>query len=141
MDNPNLNTETRSRLIYVAEDNEIYHILLRDNLELMLRKDGVDNIKLEFFYNGESLKEKIEQGDSDLRVVLTDNIMPKVTGLSIIEELARNPRYENIKFILHASGGEYLKEDAINKGAFDCVLKPSEFEDLVNVIKEALDGK
>lgn len=85
--------------------------------------------------NGEEMYQIIKNKEPD--VVLLDLIMPKMDGLSVMEEVSRN---KNIKkspqfIIITAVGQEKITEDAFKKGASYYIMKPFQNETVLNRIK------
>ena len=85
--------------------------------------------------NGEEMYQIIKNKEPD--VVLLDLIMPKMDGLSVMEEVAKN---KNLKkspqfIIITAVGQEKITEDAFRKGASYYIMKPFHNETVLNRIK------
>ncbi len=74
--------------------------------------------------NGEDMCQIIEKREPD--VVLIDLIMPKMDGLSVMEEIQKNTKlnkYPNF-IVITAIGQEQITEDAFRKGARYYIMKP-----------------
>ena len=85
--------------------------------------------------NGEDMYQIIKNKEPD--VVLLDLIMPKMDGLSVMEEVAKN---KNLKkspqfIIITAVGQEKITEDAFRKGASYYIMKPFQNEMVLKRIK------
>lgn len=86
-------------------------------------------------YNGEQLKKLIEYADPD--IVLTDIMMPYMTGLEIIEWY--NKTGGRAKFIFISGYQEFsYAQEAIKNGAVDYLLKPVSEHDLETAVKKAI---
>lgn len=76
--------------------------------------------------------------DNNVRVVLTDIMMPEVTGLQFLENIrSLNSEIPVIMMTAYAELGMTI--DAIRKGAFDFLLKPFNPETLSHSVKKAFD--
>ena len=86
--------------------------------------------------NGIEALKALEQ-NADIDVVLTDIRMPKMDGLTLLsylEELDRTLR----SIVLTAYGDMENIRTAMNRGAFDFLTKPFDFDDLQITIEKAL---
>lgn len=87
--------------------------------------------------NGEDVYSLIKEKQPD--VVLLDLIMPKMDGLSVMEqvnndkEIKKHPSF----IVITAVGQERITEDAFKKGANYYILKPFNNDVIVNRIKDA----
>jgi putative two-component system response regulator len=76
--------------------------------------------------------------ESNVRVVLTDIVMPGVTGLQFLEKI--RSFNSDIPVIMMTAYAELdTTIDAIRKGAFDFLLKPFKPEYLAHSVKKAID--
>jgi putative two-component system response regulator len=76
--------------------------------------------------------------ENNVRVVLTDIMMPEVTGLQLLERIRSfNSEIPVIMMTAHAEMD--ITIDAIRKGAFDFLLKPFKPEYLAHSVKKAID--
>ena len=81
-----------------------------------------------FAANGNEALEQLESQD-DVDMVITDINMPRMDGLTLLEEVAsRKPQVRSI--IVSAYGDMKNIRQAMNRGAFDFITKPLDFEDL-----------
>ena len=86
--------------------------------------------------NGEEMYQIIKNKEPD--VVLLDLIMPKMDGLSVMDEVRRNKnlkKYPNF-IIITAVGQEQITEDAFRKGASYYIMKPFHNTTVLNRIKD-----
>lgn len=91
--------------------------------------------------NGEDMYQIIKSKQPD--VVLLDLIMPKMDGISVMEEVTKN---KNLKkrpqfIVISAVGQEKITEDAFKKGASYYILKPFQNETVLNKIKYIQQGE
>lgn len=76
--------------------------------------------------------------ENNVRVVLTDIMMPEVTGLQLLEMIRSfNSEIPVIMMTAHADMDTTI--DAIRKGAFDFILKPFKPEYLAHTVRKAID--
>lgn len=76
--------------------------------------------------------------EDNVRVVLTDIMMPEVTGLQLLEIIRSfNSEIPVIMMTAHADMDTTI--DAIRKGAFDFILKPFKPEYLAHTVRKAID--
>jgi sigma-B regulation protein RsbU (phosphoserine phosphatase) len=111
------------------------------DLQLMIsqkfRKQVRDN-ELHFAYaksGVEALQKLQENGETD--VVLTDINMPEMDGLTLLAKL--NEQYPLIKAVIVSAYGDMANiRTALNRGAFDFVTKPIDFDDLEATLKKTI---
>jgi putative two-component system response regulator len=76
--------------------------------------------------------------ENNVRVVLTDIMMPEVTGLQLLEMIRSfNSEIPVIMMTAHADMDTTI--DAIRKGAFDFILKPFKPDYLAHTVRKAID--
>jgi putative two-component system response regulator len=78
------------------------------------------------------------QEKNNIRVVLTDIMMPEVTGLQFLEKI-RSFNSEIPVIMMTAYAEIAITIDAIRKGAFDFLLKPFKPEYLAHSVKKAIE--
>ena len=85
--------------------------------------------------NGEEMYQIIKNKEPD--VVLLDLIMPKMDGLSVMDEVAKNKNLKKTPqfIVITAVGQEKITEDAFRKGASYYIMKPFQNEIVLNRIK------
>ncbi|MDP6876352.1 MAG: adenylate/guanylate cyclase domain-containing protein [Alphaproteobacteria bacterium] len=89
---------------------------------------GAGEMVFEFAHDGYAALEKIKE-NSKIEIVLCDNNMPRMNGLSLLQELQRLRR--NLKVVMVSAYGDLDNiRAAMNLGAFDFVTKPIDFDDL-----------
>ena len=81
--------------------------------------------------------EKVKS-DAEIDLVICDINMPRMDGLTLLEHLAEfDTRLKTI--IISAYGDLDNIRTAMNRGAFDFVTKPIDFQDLTITVKKSLD--
>src|SRR5574342_1011508 len=103
------------------------------DLQLMIskkfRKQVRDN-ELQFTYakSGVEALQKLRE-DGEMDVVLTDINMPEMDGLTLLAKL--NEQYPLLKAVIVSAYGDMANiRMALNRGAFEFVTKPIDFDDL-----------
>ena len=114
--------------ILIVEDNDIHRKILCDALES-------HGYLVEGASDGLSALEKLEEKSYDF--LITDNLMPRMEGLELIDEISR--KRINIKSFLIS--GELIKEiaeQAKEKGVVECFDKPFSLRLMVNKLRKIL---
>ena len=89
-----------------------------------------------FARNGVEALEQLS-GDNDIDIVITDINMPEMDGLTLLEQIpAHDPKLRCV--IVSAYGDMKNIRTAMNRGAFDFLNKPIDFEDLRQTIEKSL---
>jgi response regulator RpfG family c-di-GMP phosphodiesterase len=77
---------------------------------------------------------------NEFEVILSDLIMPSMTGLEILRIV--HPKYPDIPFVMETSIADPdAILDTFRNGAFDYLLKPFTPEQLLDVVRRALDER
>ena len=119
--------------ILVVDDEPDLEILLTQKFRRKIRKG---EMKLIFAQNGVQALEKIEtHGNVDM--VLSDINMPEMDGLALLQQL-NNLDLDLRAVIVTAYGDMKNIRTAMNRGAFDFVTKPIDFDDLETTISKTL---
>ena len=116
--------------VAIGDDNERILEILGE-----IVKNDKDLILVGKANNGEEMYRIIKNKEPD--VVLLDLIMPKMDGLSVMEEVRKNKtlkKYPNF-IIITAVGQEQITEDAFRKGASYYIMKPFNNDMVLNRIK------
>ena len=119
--------------ILVADDESDLEILIKQRFRRQIREN---KYQFEFALNGKQALDVLQQ-NSDIDVVLSDINMPEMDGLTLLSNLTeKNPLVKTV--IVSAYGDMDNIRSAMNKGAFDFVCKPLNFEDLEVTIEKTL---
>jgi adenylate cyclase len=131
--------------ILVADDEADLEVLIRQKFRQKIRDH-----QYEFYFaaNGTAALEQMEQ-HPDISIVLSDINMPEMDGLTLLSRLGDvSPLTKAV--MVSAYGDMENIRVAMNRGAFDFVTKPVNFEDLeltmektirhVNQMKETLQA-
>ena len=119
--------------ILVVDDEPDLEILVRQRFRRLIR-DG----RMEFVFarNGDEAL-KVLQRDVEIDVLLTDINMPVMDGLTLLRLLQQVTRVTKA-VVVSAYGDMSNIRTAMNRGAFDFVTKPINFEDLEATIEKTL---
>ena len=120
--------------ILVVDDEPDLEVLLRQKFR---RKTRSGQLSLIFAENGiEALKQLEDHDDVDL--VLSDINMPEMDGLTLLQQLG-SLDYDLRAVMVTAYGDMKNIRTAMNRGAFDFVTKPIDFDDLEATIDKTLE--
>ena len=119
--------------VLVVDDEEDLELLVRQKFRRRIRKGEFEFV---FAHNGQEALERLAEHD-DIRLVLTDINMPVMDGLALLSQLEDvNPDVRAV--IVSAYGDMDNIRTAMNRGAFDFVTKPIDFNDLEITIEKTL---
>jgi adenylate cyclase len=119
--------------ILVADDELDMEMLIKQKFRRQIREQ-----KYEFLFalNGREALQKLNV-NPDIDIVLSDINMPEVDGLTLLGKLNEvNPLIKTV--MVSAYGDMENIRQAMNKGAFDFVCKPVDFEDLELTIEKTI---
>ncbi|MBL0108587.1 MAG: response regulator [Ignavibacteria bacterium] len=120
--------------ILVAEDEADREILLKQKFRQKIREQKYEFI---FAVNGVDALEKI-QLHADVDMVLSDINMPEMDGLTLLSRL--NESSPLIKSVIVSAYGDMENiRTAMNRGAYDCITKPINFEDLALTMEKTIN--
>ena len=128
----------------MTSTQEAYRILVVDDepdleplmLQRMRRDIRSGRYKFVFAQNGVEALEKLRQ-ENDIDMVLSDINMPQMDGLTLLEQIPKVA--PNIRSVIISAYGDMKNiRTAMNRGAFDFVTKPVDFEDLQVTIDRTL---
>jgi two-component system response regulator PilR (NtrC family) len=119
-----------ARILIVDDEKPI-----RDSLKIVLIDEGYS---AETAGDGEEALERIKNESFD--IVITDIKMPKLDGIQLLES-ASSISPETFFIIMTAYASVKTAIDALRQGAFDYLIKPVEFDDVIIRIKRLIDYK
>ena len=120
--------------ILVVDDETDLEVLIKQKFRKQIRQQ-----KYEFFFaiNGKDALEKLSD-QPDVDIVLSDINMPEMDGLTLLSELHElSPLIKSV--IVSAYGDMDNIRTAMNRGAFDFITKPINFEDLTITMEKTLE--
>ncbi|MYF69549.1 MAG: SpoIIE family protein phosphatase [Proteobacteria bacterium] len=119
--------------ILVVDDEPDLEPLMLQRMRRDIRKRRYQFV---FAHNGLEALEVLEQ-DSTIDMVLSDINMPRMDGLALLSQIAKvAPNLRSV--IISAYGDMKNIRTAMNRGAFDFVTKPIDFDDLRVTIDRTL---
>lgn len=119
--------------ILVADDEVDLEMLIKQKFRQKIREQKYEFI---FSVNGNDALEKIKQ-NPDIDIVLSDINMPEMDGLTLLSRLSESsPLIKTV--IVSAYGDMDNIRVAMNRGAFDFVTKPVNFEDLALTMEKTI---
>jgi class 3 adenylate cyclase/FixJ family two-component response regulator len=111
--------------ILIVDDETDLEILIRQKFRQKIRERKYEFV---FAVNGNDALRKMEEYP-DVEIVLSDINMPEMDGLTLLTKLGEsNPLVKTV--MVSAYGDMDNIRKAMNRGAFDFVTKPVNFEDL-----------
>jgi class 3 adenylate cyclase len=119
--------------ILVADDETDLELLIKQKFRRQIREKKYE---FSFALNG---NEAIRQltANPDIEILLSDINMPEVDGLTLLGKLSEvSPLIKTV--MVSAYGDMENIRTAMNRGAFDFVLKPVNFEDLELTIEKTI---
>jgi class 3 adenylate cyclase len=120
--------------ILVVDDETDLEVLIKQKFRKQIRNNEYEFI---FAYNGREALEKLGQ-EPDTDLVLSDINMPEMDGLTLLSRLHElNPLLKAV--IVSAYGDMDNIRTAMNRGAFDFITKPINFEDLIITMEKTLN--
>jgi adenylate cyclase len=120
--------------ILVVDDEVDLELLIKQKFRQKIRQQ-----QYEFFFavNGLAALEVL-QNNSDIDILLSDINMPEMDGLTLLARLRETkPLIKTV--IISAYGDMDNIRTAMNRGAFDFVTKPINFEDLSLTVEKTLE--
>lgn len=111
--------------ILVADDEADLETLIRQKFRQKIREQHYEFV---FAINGQDALDKIKQ-HPDIAIVLSDINMPEMDGLTLLSKM--NETCPLTKAVMVSAYGDMDNiRTAMNRGAFDFITKPVNFEDL-----------
>lgn len=120
--------------ILVVDDEPDLQMLM---LQKFRRKVKSKEYEFLFAENGVEALNMVSE-NSDLSLILSDINMPKMDGLTLLDELGLLERNDLKTVIVSAYGDMDNIRTAMNRGAYDFVTKPIDFKDLETTIEKTL---
>jgi len=120
--------------ILVVDDETDLEILIKQKFRKEIRKKEYEFL---FAVNGKDALEKLLL-DPEVDIVLSDINMPEMDGLTLLSKLNElSPLIQSV--IVSAYGDMENIRTAMNRGAFDFITKPINFEDLTLTMEKTLN--
>jgi class 3 adenylate cyclase/FixJ family two-component response regulator len=111
--------------ILVVDDERDLEVLIKQKFRQKIREGHYEFV---FAINGRDALDKLD-ANGDIEVVLSDINMPEMDGLTLLTKL--NERNALLRAVIVSAYGDMENiRTAMNRGAYDFVTKPINFEDL-----------
>ena len=121
------------RILVVDDEPDLEGLVL----QRMRREIRSGRYSFVFARNGVEALERLKN-DDEIDIVITDINMPEMDGLTLLEQIpAFDPKLRCV--IVSAYGDMKNIRTAMNRGAFDFLNKPIDFEDLRLTIEKSLE--
>ena len=125
---------TAAPCILVVDDEPDVEALITQKFRRKIRQHEIDFL---FARDGEEALQVLADNPR-VDIVLSDINMPRMDGLALLERLSQLD--VDLKAVMVSAYGDMLNiRTAMNRGAFDFVTKPIEFEDLERTIAKTLE--
>jgi class 3 adenylate cyclase/FixJ family two-component response regulator len=119
--------------ILVVDDEQDLEVLIKQKFRKKIRSNDYEFV---FAINGVKALEQLEK-HGDVDVVLSDINMPEMDGLTLLSNL--NDKHALLKSVIVSAYGDMQNiRTAMNRGAFDFVTKPVDFNDLEVTIEKTI---
>lgn len=120
--------------ILVVDDEQLLEYVIQQKFRQKIRAKEIEFI---FAHNGKEALEKIAEFPP-FDLVLTDINMPEMDGLTLLEKLSQIDN--TLKAVVISAYGDMQNiRSAMNRGAFDFLTKPIDFQDMEITIQRALE--
>ena len=119
--------------ILVVDDEEDLELLMRQRFRRQVRRGEYE---LHFAHNGREALQVLAE-TPDIRLVLSDINMPVMDGLALLNQL-QEIEADVTAVVVSAYGDMSNIRTAMNRGAFDFVTKPIDFNDLQLTVDKTL---
>lgn len=120
--------------ILVVDDEQLLEYVIQQKFRQKIRAKEIEFV---FAHNGREALEKIAKF-SPFDLVLTDINMPEMDGLTLLEKLSQIDN--TLKAVVISAYGDMQNiRTAMNRGAFDFLTKPIDFQDMEITIQRALE--
>jgi two-component system NtrC family sensor kinase len=120
--------------ILVVDDEQLLEYVIQQKFRQKIRAKEIEFV---FAHNGKEALEKIAEFPS-FDLVLTDINMPEMDGLTLLEKLSQIDN--TLKAVVISAYGDMQNiRSAMNRGAFDFLTKPIDFQDMEITIQRALE--
>lgn len=120
--------------ILVVDDEADLEVLIKQKFRKQIRRNEYEFV---FAINGRDALDKLSD-EPNVDLVLSDINMPEMDGLTLLQKINElNPLLKSI--IVSAYGDMENIRTAMNRGAFDFITKPINFEDLTITMEKTLE--
>jgi adenylate cyclase len=119
--------------VLIADDEADLELLIRQRFQKQIRQNVYEFV---FAQNGEEALQKLQE-DAEISVVMTDLNMPVMDGLTLLSRIGSLSR--TIKVVIVSAYGDMQNiRTAMNRGAYDFLTKPIDFEDFEVTMRKTM---
>lgn len=119
--------------ILVADDEADLELLIKQKFRQKIREQKYDFV---FALNGIDALQKMQE-HPDVDIILSDINMPEMDGLTLLSKV--NESHPLVKAVMVSAYGDMDNiRTAMNRGAFDFITKPVNFEDLETTMEKTI---
>jgi class 3 adenylate cyclase/AmiR/NasT family two-component response regulator len=120
--------------ILVVDDETDLEVLIKQKFRKKIREEQYEFV---FAINGNDALKRLEEHD-DIDIVLSDINMPEMDGLTLLSKL--NEQNHLLKSVIVSAYGDMDNiRIAMNRGAFDFITKPINFQDLEITMEKTIE--
>ena len=125
-------SEAEFKILVVDDEPDLEHLVR----QRMRREVRAKRYEFAFAHNGVEALELLK-ADPNVDMVLSDINMPRMDGLTLLDQIAA--AHPNLRAVIVSAYGDMKNiRVAMNRGAFDFVTKPVDFNDLRLTIEKTL---
>jgi len=124
-----------SHKILIVDDEADLELLVRQKFRNRI-KEG--DLVFEFVENGQKALDRLGT-EPDIELVLSDINMPQMDGLTLLDRIREN-NFTQKTIMISAYGDMNNIRVAMNRGAFDFVVKPIDFGDFEITVNKAIEA-
>jgi len=119
--------------VLIADDEADLELLIRQRFQKQIRQNIYEFV---FAQNGQEALEKLQE-HAEIKVVMTDLNMPVMDGLTLLSRIGSLSR--TIKVVIVSAYGDMQNiRTAMNRGAYDFLTKPIDFEDFEVTMRKTI---
>ena len=119
--------------ILVVDDEDDVAQLIRQKFRRQIREQEYEFV---FAQNGVEALAKLDE-NPDIEVVLSDINMPEMDGLTLLQKI--DEAHPLLKTVIISAYGDMANiRTAMNRGAFDFITKPLDFNDLEKTLRKTI---
>jgi two-component system NtrC family sensor kinase len=122
-----------TRILFVDDEPDPKRLIEQNYREQI----DSEQVELDFAGNGREALDAIASHDGEYDLIITDLNMPQMNGLELLSELSKLELSTPV-LVVSAYDDMVNIRSAMNRGAFDFLIKPIDFEDLAITQQRAL---
>ncbi|WP_296145506.1 response regulator [uncultured Flavobacterium sp.] len=113
-----------------------------DFFQIALDFLGID-YQFRFFGNAKDFVSHVNNAETVLPdIVFVDMSMPEISGKDLIRQLRENSRFDSMQAVIYTAHiSEKDKQAMMSLGTFEFFIKPTEFSELTEMLKEMIDRR